>query len=109
GGAQLADQSPEVQTAVRAVAEHVQQIFAAADLELDAGYPAEVPTLMLGPGEIAAIEAALHRVLRDTSTPAPAEQVDAEDDGSLRRRADEARLRRLELAARLPVLAARAG
>lgn len=105
--AQLTDQPAAVQQAIRAVAEHTEEVFAPADVELDAGYPAEVPTLMLDPGELASIETALARVL-----PAPEASPDQGDDdgeGSLRRRADEARLRRLELAARLPVLAARAG
>lgn len=112
-GAQLAHQRPEVQEAVRSVAEHVEKIFAAAHLELDAGYPAEVPTLMLGPDELTAIEGALDSVLRDPVAAPTAEdsgdEAGDEGDASLRRREDEARLRRIELAARLPVLAARAG
>ncbi|WP_420114809.1 hypothetical protein, partial [Pseudactinotalea sp.] len=108
-GAQLADQSASIQRTIRAVAAHVEQVFAPADVELDAGYPAEVPTLMLDPGELAAIETALARELPETSLEVPGDQGDDAGTVSLRRRADEARLRRLELAARLPVLAARAG
>jgi hypothetical protein len=109
-GAQIADQTPQVQTAVRSVAAHVQQIFAAADVELDAGYPAEVPTLMLGPDELTAVEAALADILGGSATnEVSGDELGGDHDASLRRRADEARLRRLELATRLPVLAARAG
>lgn len=102
GGAELAEQPEQIQTAVRAIATRLPEIFGAAEVELDAGYPAEVPTLMLGPDELIAIEAALARVL---GSPEQSE----EGSGSLHRGSDEARLRRLELAARLPVLAARAG
>jgi hypothetical protein len=108
-GAQLAEQRPQVRTAVRAVADRIEEIFAAADIELDAGYPAEVPTLMLGPEELSAVEKALATVLPDASSQPTTDQGEADETASLRRRADEARLRRLELAARLPVLAARAG
>ena len=104
-GAKLADQSAQVQRAVRAVAERTEEVFAPAGVELDAGYPAEVPTLMLDPDELASIEAALASVLPALTT----DRADDDGEGSLRRRPDEARLRRLELAARLPVLAARAG
>lgn len=105
--ARLADQSPPVQEAVRAVADHVEEIFAAAEVELDAGYPAEVPTLVLAPDELAAIEVELAQLLPPAR--AAAGTGEADDEASLRGRADELRLRRLELAARLPVLAARAG
>ena len=107
-GALLADQTPQMQATVRAVAEHIEEIFAAADIDLDAGYPAEVPTLMLGPEELGAVEKALARVLPAASSRPTTDRGD-DEPASLRRHADEARLRRLELAARLPVLAARAG
>lgn len=104
----LADQPPAVRTAVRAVAENIEAILAAADLELDKGFPAEVPTLVLSPGELTMIESVLAGLLDGPATegPAPAGTA-AEEDGL--RSPDESRLRRLELAARLPVLAARAG
>ena len=100
----LADQPPAVRTAVRSVAENIEVILGAADLELDKGFPAEVPTLVLSPAELTAIEAVLAGLLHG---PAPAGTDAAEKDGP--RGPDERRLRRLELAARLPVLAARAG
>ncbi|WP_277051336.1 hypothetical protein [Ruania albidiflava] len=99
-------QPAAVRAAVRAVAENIADIFTAAGVELDAGFPAEVPTLVLSPGELTQIEAVLARLL-------PAADQEMRDPGrggsALRRPADELRLRRLELAARLPVLAARAG
>lgn len=98
-------QPAAVRAAVLAVADNIEDIFAAAGVELDAGFPAEVPTLVLTPGELTEIEAVLARLL-----PAPVPGGERErGESSLRRVADEDRLRRLELAARLPVLAARAG
>ena len=105
----LADQPPAVRTAVRAVAENIEAILAAANLVLDKGFPAEVPTLVLSPAELTMIEAVLAGQLDAPAPegPAPAGANAAEEDGP--RSPDEGRLRRLELAARLPVLAARAG
>lgn len=99
----LADQPPGVRASVLAVAENIEAILGAADLELDRGFPAEVPTLVLSPAELTEIEAVLAELL---GVP-PAGQDPATEDGP--GNPDESRLRRLELAARLPVLAARAG
>lgn len=102
--ARLAAQPAPVRDAVRAVAGGIGEIFAAADIELDSGFPAEVPTLVLSPGELTRIEVALARLL-----PAGEPPTAQGGEATGRRRADEPRMRRLELAARLPVLAARAG
>src|SRR5699024_5038579 len=99
-------QPAPVRAAVLAVAENIEDVFAAAGVELDAGFPAEVPTLVLTPGELTEIEAVLARLL----PAADRDKTGSEPGGpSLPRSADELRLGRLALAARLPVLAARAG
>src|SRR5690606_27229618 len=102
--ARLAAQPAPVRDAVRAVAGGIGEIFAAADIELDSGVPAEVPTIVLSPGELTRIVEALARLRPARETP-PAQGVAPNGRG----RADVGRKRRQELDARLPVLAARAG
>lgn len=96
GEAVLAGQDAAVQAAVRAVAENAEVILAAGGVRLEQGGWAADPVLLLAPHELAGVERALAQVLEAAG-------------GGSGDRADEARLRRLELAARLPTLAARAG
>ena len=93
GVATLLAQSEPVRQAVEAVAGRAEEILGAGGVRLaQRGWAAEA-TFLLSPDQLVAVEAALAEVLTEAHGVAQ----------------DEARLRRLELAARLPCLAARAG
>lgn len=91
--AALEEQDASVRAAVQAVAENAEKILAAGGVRLEQRGWAADPVVLLAPHQLAAVERALASALGVAC---------ADTDR-------EARLRRLELAARLPVLAARAG
>lgn len=96
GSADLASQEPNVRDAALAVADGIVEILGAADLTLRPAKNDVIPVIALGPDELRAVESRIAEQLRGVQ----GDDFDASPEG----------LRvRIELANRLPVLAARAG
>lgn len=100
--ATVASQAPAVQAAVRAVAWHAPEILAAGGVRLEDRRWVAEPVFLLAPDQLRAVAQALADVLG-----AVVDSRDPEATGS--GTATEVAVRRLELAARLPILAARSG